>query len=135
MASAGRPRPATATVPARRRARPAPASRAGPRPSRLTTPSPRPPAAPPGWRERASRGGGGVGIAPLAILRDALERAGVAATVLLGFRDEPRVPGAQLLRDARIATDDGSAGHHGLVTALLERELESDPHATVYACG
>ncbi len=79
--------------------------------------------------------GGGVGIAPLAILQDELERAGVPATVLLGFRDGARVPGAQLLRAAEIATDDGTAGHHGLVTALLERELESDPAATVYACG
>ena len=84
---------------------------------------------------RAILVGGGVGIAPLAILQDELERAGLTATVLLGFRDGPRVPGAQLLRGAEIATDDGSAGHHGLVTALLERELESDQSATVYACG
>ncbi len=84
---------------------------------------------------RAILVGGGVGIAPLAILQDELERAGVAATVLLGFRDAGRVPGAKLLRSAEIATDDGSAGRHGLVTVLLERELESDPNATVYACG
>ena len=79
--------------------------------------------------------GGGVGIAPLAILQDELERASVPTTVLLGFRDGARVPGAELLRDAALATDDGSAGHHGLVTALLEAELERDPAATVYACG
>jgi NAD(P)H-flavin reductase len=84
---------------------------------------------------RAILVGGGVGIAPLAILQDELERAGVSATVLLGFRDGARVPGAELLRAAEIATDDGSAGHHGLVTALLERELERDSQATVYACG
>jgi NAD(P)H-flavin reductase len=84
---------------------------------------------------RAILVGGGVGIAPLAILQDELERAGVPATVLLGFRDGPRVPGAQLLRAAEIATDDGSSGHPGLVTALLERELERDPAASVYACG
>lgn len=34
-----------------------------------------------------------------------------------------------------MATDDGSAGHHGLVTDLLVEELDADPHATVYACG
>ncbi len=84
---------------------------------------------------RAILVGGGVGIAPLAILQDTLEGAGVAPTVLLGFRDETRVPGAELLRDAELATDDGSAGHAGLVTDLLERELGADPHATVYACG
>lgn len=86
---------------------------------------------------RAILVGGGVGIAPLAILQDTLDRdgAGAGATVLLGFRDEARVPGAQLLRGAELATDDGSAGHHGLVTDLLERELRADAHACVYACG
>jgi dihydroorotate dehydrogenase electron transfer subunit len=34
-----------------------------------------------------------------------------------------------------VATDDGSAGHHGLVTDLLAAELDAEPHATVYACG
>jgi NAD(P)H-flavin reductase len=84
---------------------------------------------------RAILVGGGVGIAPLAILQDELERAKVPTKVLLGFRDATRVPGAELLRGAEVATDDGSAGHHGLVTALLERELGADPAATVYACG
>jgi NAD(P)H-flavin reductase len=79
--------------------------------------------------------GGGVGIAPLAILQDALEAAGAQSTVLLGFRDRERVAGAELLRDAVVASDDGSAGHHGLVTDLLERELAADAAATVYACG
>jgi NAD(P)H-flavin reductase len=81
---------------------------------------------------RAILVGGGVGIAPLAILQDKL--AG-EATVLLGFRDDARAQGAALLRDATVATDDGSAGHHGLVTELLAVELARDPHATVYACG
>jgi NAD(P)H-flavin reductase len=57
------------------------------------------------------------------------------STVLLGFRDGGRAQGAALLRAARVATDDGSAGRHGLVTDLLAEELERDPHATVYACG
>jgi dihydroorotate dehydrogenase electron transfer subunit len=86
----------------------------------------------PGEGRRAILAGGGVGIAPLAILQDAL---GNDATVLLGFRDRARAEGAALLRDARVATDDGSAGHHGLLTDLLARELESDPSAVVYACG
>jgi dihydroorotate dehydrogenase electron transfer subunit len=65
--------------------------------------------------------GGGVGIAPLAILQDSLER---EATVLLGFRDRAHAEGAALLRDARLASDDGSVGHHGLVTDLLALELD-----------
>ena len=84
---------------------------------------------------RAILAGGGVGIAPLAILQDQLEREGTEPTVLLGFRDRPRVAGAGLLRGARLATDDGSAGHHGRITELLEAELERDPVAVVYACG
>jgi dihydroorotate dehydrogenase electron transfer subunit len=76
--------------------------------------------------------GGGVGIAPLAILQDSLDR---QATVLLGFRDGARAHGAALLSGAQLATDDGSHGHNGLVTELLEAELGEDPHATVYACG
>jgi len=79
--------------------------------------------------------GGGVGIAPLAILQDQLAQAGLEADVLLGFRDGTRVPGGELLRGARLASDDGSAGHHGLVTDLLAEELERDPEAVVYACG
>jgi len=89
----------------------------------------------PGPGRRAILAGGGVGIAPLAMLQDQLEQAGLQTTVLLGFRDRDRVPGAGLLREARLATDDGSAGHHGLVTELLAGELERDPRAVVYACG
>lgn len=84
---------------------------------------------------RALLVGGGVGIAPLAILQDTLAAAGLAATVLLGFRDGERARGAALLSGARVATDDGSAGHHGLVTELLAGELGRDPRAVVYACG
>jgi dihydroorotate dehydrogenase electron transfer subunit len=76
--------------------------------------------------------GGGVGIAPLAILQDRLP---APATVLLGFRDARRARGASLLHDAQLASDDGSVGHHGPVTHLLAGELERDPDAVVYACG
>ncbi len=75
--------------------------------------------------------GGGVGIAPLAIWRDRLD----GATALLGFRDGAHARGAALLPGALVATDDGSEGHAGLVTELLEAELAHDPHAEVYACG
>jgi NAD(P)H-flavin reductase len=87
--------------------------------------------APPQGR-RAILIGGGVGIAPLAILQDVLQ---APATVLLGFRDRARAQGAALLDGARVATDDGSSGHHGLVTDLLAAGLQRDPEAVVYACG
>jgi NAD(P)H-flavin reductase len=74
--------------------------------------------------------GGGVGIAPLAIWQDGL---GGDPLVLLGFRDAEHAAGAALLRDARVATDDGSVGFHGLVTELLREEM--DGSCVVYACG
>jgi NAD(P)H-flavin reductase len=87
--------------------------------------------APPRQARRPILVGGGVGIAPLAIWQDALG----AALVLLGFRDAAHAEGAELLKDARVATDDGSRGHCGLVTELLAAELGRDPHGEVYACG
>ena len=54
---------------------------------------------------------------------------------MLGFRDAAHAAGAALLRDARVATDDGSVGHHGLVTELLAAALDQDEHIEVYACG
>ncbi len=96
--------------------------------------------------------GGGVGIAPLAILQDALEGAAPGpgpgppprrnrrqrareVTVLLGFRDRARAQGASLLCRAQVTTDDGSVGPGCLVTELLEWELDRDGAAVVYACG
>jgi NAD(P)H-flavin reductase len=86
---------------------------------------------------RALLVGGGVGIAPLAIWQDELNRVGTAAehAVLLGFRDEAHADGAVLLEHAHLASDDGSVGHHGLVTDLLRAELDRDAYAVVYACG
>jgi dihydroorotate dehydrogenase electron transfer subunit len=87
---------------------------------------------PPHDGRRAILIGGGVGIAPLAILQDSLAE---DPTVLLGFRDRARSAGGALLSGALLASDDGSAGHHGPVTELLAGELERDAHAVVYACG
>jgi dihydroorotate dehydrogenase electron transfer subunit len=80
--------------------------------------------------------GGGVGLAPLAILSDEICASGTAGdppATLLGFRDADHADGGALLRDAQLATDDGSVGHHGRVTDLVEplwdREIE------LYSCG
>jgi dihydroorotate dehydrogenase electron transfer subunit len=81
---------------------------------------------------RAVLVGGGVGIAPLAIWRDAL---GCDAVTLLGFRDGAHAAGARLLPGAVLATDDGSHGHCGMVTDLLGSALKGDAHVEVYACG
>jgi NAD(P)H-flavin reductase len=77
--------------------------------------------------------GGGVGIAPLAIWQDELAP---QTTTLLGFRDAAHAAGAALLSDAVVATDDGSVGYEGLVTDLLEEELDArGEELEVYACG
>jgi dihydroorotate dehydrogenase electron transfer subunit len=78
--------------------------------------------------------GGGIGTAPILALADDL---GSAATVLLGFRSAAHSAVARLFAsdDPRIATEDGSAGRHALVTELLREELDRDDAASVYACG
>jgi NAD(P)H-flavin reductase len=90
---------------------------------------------PPADGRRAVLVGGGVGIAPLAIWQDELLAREAPHALLLGFRDGDRAIGANMLRCARVATDDGSLGHHGLITDLLSAELDDQPHAQVYACG
>lgn len=87
---------------------------------------------PPRPGRRAVLAGGGAGIAPLAILSDQLAE---ETSVLLGFRDAAHAHGAELIGGARVATDDGSVGHHGLVTDLLQDECDRDPRLEVYACG
>jgi dihydroorotate dehydrogenase electron transfer subunit len=95
--------------------------------------------------------GGGVGIAPLAIWQDQLGDDGGAGgaprrrygvdgerrqpEALLGFRDAEHAHGAGLLHTADVATDDGSVGHHGLVTERLAARLQADGDVEVYACG
>ncbi len=77
---------------------------------------------------------GGVGLAPLVILAESLRDAGHEPLLLAGFRSGPHAGAASLAgSDVALATDDGSAGHHGPVTDLLARELGE--HAAVYACG
>ena len=89
--------------------------------------------------------GGGVGAAPLALLRRQFSERGVAHRVLLGFRDEAHSGGLDLFCSAagklcpevRLASEDGHAGHQGYVTDLLAILLAGDDatSAVVYACG
>ncbi|HEY7256301.1 MAG TPA: dihydroorotate dehydrogenase [Solirubrobacterales bacterium] len=84
--------------------------------------------------------GGGIGIAPLALLRREFSDRGVATRVLLGFRDRRHSGGLDDLfpcSEVRLASDDGHAGHAGPVTDLLATMLAGDDAAgaAVYACG
>jgi dihydroorotate dehydrogenase electron transfer subunit len=83
--------------------------------------------------------GGGIGIVPLVCWSEGLSASATQGTVppvaLLGFRDSAHAQAAELLPGAAVATDDGSAGHSGLVTELLGAELSRGHRVTVYACG
>jgi dihydroorotate dehydrogenase electron transfer subunit len=84
--------------------------------------------------------GGGIGVAPLAILRRQLAERGMATRILLGFRDSEHSGGLDDLFaccEVRVASEDGHAGHKGYVTDLLAVLLEGDDarSAAVYACG
>jgi dihydroorotate dehydrogenase electron transfer subunit len=84
--------------------------------------------------------GGGIGLAPLAILRRQLAERAVPLRTLLGFRDREHSGGVDELFaccEVRLASEDGHTGHRGYVTDLLAVLLEGDDAATavVYACG
>lgn len=84
--------------------------------------------------------GGGIGIAPLALLRRRFAERNVPTRVLLGFRDQSHSGGLDDLFacwEVRLASDDGHAGHQGYVTDLLAAMLAGDDacSAVVYSCG
>jgi dihydroorotate dehydrogenase (NAD+) catalytic subunit len=89
--------------------------------------------------------GGGIGVAPLALLRRRFSERGIPLRVLLGFRNERHSggldlfcgAGAELCPEVRLASEDGHRGHRGYVTDLLALMLEGDDaqSAAVYSCG
>ena len=84
--------------------------------------------------------GGGIGIAPLAALRRLLVSKGFPTRTLLGFRDSDHSGAVDSLfgcEEVRLAFEDGSSGHRGYVTDLLELLLDRDDPggAVVYSCG
>ncbi len=78
---------------------------------------------------------GGLGIAVFIGLSGALAARGRPTTVLYGARSADQLLPAARFPKARmqVATDDGSAGHHGRVTALLSGAMVDD--ADIFACG
>jgi dihydroorotate dehydrogenase (NAD+) catalytic subunit len=84
--------------------------------------------------------GGGIGIAPLALLRRHFAAHNVPTRVLLGFRDQAHSGGLDDLFsccEVRLACEDGHIGHKGYVTDLLATLLAGSDasSAAVYACG
>jgi dihydroorotate dehydrogenase electron transfer subunit len=85
---------------------------------------------------------GGVGLAPFATLAESLAARGTPMTLFYGGRSAVDIFHVEFFErlGARIvvATEDGSLGDHGRVTAPLERalgSLRSDQPVTMYACG
>lgn len=88
---------------------------------------------------------GGIGQTPfLALGREWLASGGAggcpSSTLLYGVRTAALLAGVEDFRAAgievEIATDDGSAGHHGFVTELLARRLDrGERPAKVVGCG
>jgi len=89
--------------------------------------------------DRAVLVGGGTGVASLFELAESAHET-ASVDVLLGARTAVDLMGREDyegLSHARVsvATEDGSLGTTGRVTALLARLLEAGPPPTVYACG
>ncbi len=79
--------------------------------------------------------GGGVGVAPLLYLGEILKRQGMTPEFLLGARTAELLLERELFEKigiVHIATDDGSTGHHGLVTThpVLFSGVDM-----IYCCG
>lgn len=86
--------------------------------------------------------GGGIGIAPLVFLADAIAESGVdlsGSIACLGGRTAEDIMCEPFFRSfdmvVKTTTDDGSAGEQGLVTRPLEEWITSDRPDMVYACG
>jgi dihydroorotate dehydrogenase electron transfer subunit len=84
--------------------------------------------------------GGGVGVPPLVLLGKTLRAMGVSPLAIVGARTASDVIGEsdfkELPIDLHIATDDGSRGHQGRVTDLLEQSLDlQKSSAIIYSCG
>ena len=87
---------------------------------------------------------GGIGIAPFPILADFLGSRSTVTRLLFGARTARDLIGRDLLEASgvaiEVATDDGSEGHHGTVTQLLDNHLEQlseeDRRLSIsYVCG
>jgi dihydroorotate dehydrogenase electron transfer subunit len=83
--------------------------------------------------------GGGCGASPLLNLAQATRAEGIKTTVMLGVRsadfvlyeDKFKKLGCELI----IATNDGSRGHKGHITDLIEDIFKKDKIDCVYTCG
>ncbi|MGV8082527.1 MAG: dihydroorotate dehydrogenase electron transfer subunit [Coriobacteriia bacterium] len=82
---------------------------------------------------------GGLGVAPLVMLAETMAQRGIAVTVALGAPNKGRLFGCdvfgEVARKVVCATDDGSFGTHGFVTAIAEEALAAQEFDLVCTCG
>jgi dihydroorotate dehydrogenase electron transfer subunit len=82
---------------------------------------------------------GGYGIAPLLGFARRLSASNERVHVFYGAKTVEHVlyldELAKLHVEVEIATEDGSVGHHGLVTDLVNRTLSKIENPAIYACG
>lgn len=76
--------------------------------------------------------GGGAGMPPLMNLYEQIGDSSVR--LLQGARSKERLIFTGM-KGMKVATDDGSQGHRGFVTELLEEEIKSGKPKIVYTCG
>jgi dihydroorotate dehydrogenase electron transfer subunit len=84
--------------------------------------------------------GGGIGVAPFPFFNRVLNEHRIFPITYYGARGADELIYVeelnQLSHALKIATDNGTAGHHGFVTQLLEKDLEESPgDSVIYACG
>lgn len=83
--------------------------------------------------------GGGTGIAVLHPITRGLKNIGNDVTCIIGAREKGLLIMEEQMKaashDLRICTDDGSYGHHGFVTDVMTKLLESEDIKLVVAIG
>jgi dihydroorotate dehydrogenase electron transfer subunit len=83
--------------------------------------------------------GGGIGAAPLLFLAEELRDRSNQVDFIVGGRSQEHllrpIEAKRLAGTVRFTTDDGSAGHHGVVTDILPETVAQIGARIVYACG
>ena len=85
--------------------------------------------------------GGGVGVPPLMFLAESVKKEPASPVFLIGCRSKnevlPKREFTKVKGEIRYATDDGSYGHKGFVTALLEDLLKRENPKSLFiqTCG
>lgn len=78
--------------------------------------------------------GGGIGVAPVALLAENLEKKGIRYDFFASYRESPYA--LDYVTGARITSESGVAGTKGMLNAILGvEELKSGGYDAIYACG